>query len=56
MELDRIDRSILAILQKNNRIANVDLAEAVGLSAPACLKRGKALKGRPSDNRRCLFD
>lgn len=44
MELDRIDRSILAILQKNNRIANVDLAEAVGLSAPACLKRVKRLR------------
>ncbi|MCG9629897.1 MULTISPECIES: Lrp/AsnC family transcriptional regulator [Vibrio] len=44
MELDRIDRSILAILQKNNRIANVDLAEEVGLSAPACLKRVKRLR------------
>ncbi len=44
MELDRIDRSILAILQKNNRIANVDLAEEVGLSAPACFKRVKRLR------------
>lgn len=44
MELDRIDRSILTILQKNNRIANVDLAEEVGLSAPACLKRVKRLR------------
>lgn len=44
MELDRIDRSILAILQKNNRIANVDLAAEVGLSAPACLKRVRRLR------------
>ncbi|MDK9738508.1 Lrp/AsnC family transcriptional regulator [Vibrio sp. D404a] len=44
MELDRIDRRILAILQKNNRIPNVDLAEEVGLSAPACLKRVKRLR------------
>ncbi|MGF1807252.1 AsnC family transcriptional regulator, partial [Aliivibrio sifiae] len=38
MELDRIDRNILIQLQKNNRIPNVELAELVGLSAPACLK------------------
>lgn len=44
MEIDRIDRSILSLLQKNNRIANIDLAEAVGLSPPACLKRVKRLR------------
>lgn len=44
MEIDRIDRKILAILQANNRIANVDLAEEVGLSPPACLKRVKRLR------------
>ncbi|PSU34184.1 Lrp/AsnC family transcriptional regulator [Photobacterium lutimaris] len=44
MDLDRIDRKILMILQKNNRIANVDLAEEVGLSPPACLKRVKRLR------------
>ncbi len=44
MEIDRIDRSILMVLQKNNRIPNVDLAEQVGLSPPACLKRVKRLR------------
>ncbi len=44
MEIDRMDRKILAILQANNRIANVDLAAEVGLSPPACLKRVKRLR------------
>lgn len=44
MEIDRIDRKILSVLQKNNRIANVELAEEVGLSPPACLKRVKRLR------------
>jgi Lrp/AsnC family transcriptional regulator, leucine-responsive regulatory protein len=44
MDIDRIDRKILMILQKNNRIPNVDLAEEVGLSPPACLKRVKRLR------------
>lgn len=44
MELDKIDRKILAILQRNNRIANVELADEVGLSPPACHKRVKRLR------------
>jgi len=44
MEIDRIDRAILMQLQKNNQIRNLDLAEQVGLSAPACLKRVKRLR------------
>jgi Lrp/AsnC family transcriptional regulator, leucine-responsive regulatory protein len=44
MELDKIDRKILAILQRSNRIANVELAEEVGLSPPACHKRVKRLR------------
>ena len=32
MDLDRIDRKILAILQADGRIANVELADHVGLS------------------------
>ncbi|MFA0011765.1 Lrp/AsnC family transcriptional regulator [Vibrio lentus] len=44
MEIDRIDRSILVELQKNNRIPNLTLAELVGLSPPACLKRVKRLR------------
>ena len=37
--MDRIDRSILAALQDNARISNIDLATHVGLSASACLRR-----------------
>lgn len=44
MDVDRIDRNILMLLQKNNRIPNIDLAEQVGLSPPACLKRVKRLR------------
>lgn len=44
MGVDRIDRAILMRLQKNNRIKNIELAEEVGLSAPACLKRVKRLR------------
>jgi len=44
MEIDRIDRAILMQLQKNNQIRNLDLADQVGLSAPACLKRVKRLR------------
>jgi Lrp/AsnC family transcriptional regulator, leucine-responsive regulatory protein len=41
---DRTDRAILATLQRDGRIANVDLAEAVSLSPSACLRRVKALE------------
>src|SRR6266568_2443935 len=41
---DRIDRGILATLQRDGRIANIDLAEAVSLSPSACLRRVKALE------------
>lgn len=44
MKIDRIDRKILVALQRNNRIANLELAELVGLSPPACLKRVKRLR------------
>ena len=37
--MDRLDRSILSILQENARISNVDLADKIGLSASACLRR-----------------
>jgi len=42
-ELDAIDRRILARLQENARIANVDLAQAVGLSPSPCLRRVRDL-------------
>ena len=41
---DRIDRAILAKLQRDGRIANIDLADAVSLSPSACLRRVKALE------------
>jgi Lrp/AsnC family leucine-responsive transcriptional regulator len=41
---DRVDRAIVAMLQRDGRIANVDLADAVALSPSACLRRVKALE------------
>lgn len=41
---DRVDRAIVSHLQRDGRIANVDLADAVGLSPSACLRRVKALE------------
>ena len=43
-KLDRLDLRILSQLQKNGRITNVDLAEAVGLSPSPCLIRVKRLE------------
>ena len=43
-KLDRIDLEILAHLQKNGRVTNVDLADAVGLSASPCLMRVRRLE------------
>lgn len=42
--LDRIDLSILAALQKNGRISNVNLAKQVNLSPSPCLDRVKRLE------------
>ncbi|HEX8389051.1 MAG TPA: Lrp/AsnC family transcriptional regulator [Sphingomonas sp.] len=44
MALDRIDRQILTLLQADGRMTNVDLAERVGLTAPPCLRRVRALE------------
>jgi Lrp/AsnC family transcriptional regulator, leucine-responsive regulatory protein len=41
---DGVDRAIVAKLQSDGRIANVDLADAVSLSPSACLRRVKALE------------
>lgn len=43
-ELDRIDLHILAALQEDGRISNVELAERVGLSASPCLRRVNRLE------------
>ena len=43
IKLDRTDRRILRDLQADGRISNVDLARHVGISAPPCLRRVRAL-------------
>ena len=42
--LDAIDRRILRALQRNGRMSNVELANAVGLSPSPCLRRVKLLE------------
>lgn len=42
--LDPIDRRILAELQANGRMTNVELARRVGISAPPCLRRVRTLE------------
>jgi DNA-binding Lrp family transcriptional regulator len=44
VKLDRIDINILAQLQKNGRITNINLANAVSLSPSPCLLRVKRLE------------
>jgi DNA-binding Lrp family transcriptional regulator len=43
-ELDDVDLQILAELQRDGRITNVELARRVGLSAPPCLRRVRRLE------------
>ena len=43
-KLDAIDRMILAELQTDGRMTNVELARRVGISAPPCLRRVRALE------------
>jgi len=43
-KLDRIDLHILKELQADGRITNVELARRVGISAPPCLRRVRALE------------
>ncbi len=43
-KLDEIDRKILAELQDDGRMTNVELARRVGISAPPCLRRVRALE------------
>ena len=44
VKLDQIDRRILADLQADGRMTNVDLARRAGISAPPCLRRVRALE------------
>ncbi len=43
-KLDEIDRRILAELQADGRMTNVELARRVGISAPPCLRRVRVLE------------
>ncbi|CTQ32189.1 Lrp/AsnC family transcriptional regulator [Jannaschia rubra] len=43
-KLDPIDRQILSELQADGRMTNVELARRVGISAPPCLRRVRALE------------
>ena len=42
--LDDIDRKLLAELQAEGRVTNVELASRVGLTAPPCLRRVRSLE------------
>lgn len=44
MKLDRIDRRILHLMQRNGRISNLELADQVGLSPTPCSRRVKRLE------------
>ena len=44
LDLDEIDRRIVATLQGDGRLSNVELAERVGLSPSPCLRRVKRLE------------
>jgi len=43
-DLDNLDRSILSLLQGEGRMPNAELADRVGLSASACLRRVQKLE------------
>lgn len=44
MKIDDLNRKILRELSRNGRISNIDLAEKVGLSPSACLRRVQELE------------
>lgn len=46
MQLDRIDRMLLELLQSDGRASNNQLADRVGLSPSACLRRIRRLEER----------
>ncbi|MCB1754216.1 MAG: Lrp/AsnC family transcriptional regulator [Gammaproteobacteria bacterium] len=44
MSLDKTDKKILALMQENSRISNLELADRVGLSPTPCSRRVKRLE------------
>ena len=56
-QIDAIDKRILSALQQNGRLSNVQLAEQVGLSESACLRRVRLLEqGNIIDRYAMLID
>jgi DNA-binding Lrp family transcriptional regulator len=45
-QIDQIDDHILRVLSENGRIPNIELADRVGLSPSACLRRVQELERR----------
>jgi len=43
-QIDAIDHAILESLQQDGRMTNVELAQKIGLTAPPCLRRVRALE------------
>ena len=44
LDMDSTDRKILRLLQKDGRMSNADLAEAIHLSPSSCLRRVRRLE------------
>ena len=44
MDLNATDKAILLALQKDGRVTNIELADRVGLSPSACLRRVRSLE------------
>ncbi|MDP3558844.1 MAG: Lrp/AsnC family transcriptional regulator [Legionellaceae bacterium] len=44
IKLDKIDKKILNLLQKNNQLTNLELAALVNISPPPCLRRVRRLR------------
>lgn len=51
INLDRIDKHILRLMQSNGRISNLELADQVGLSPTPCSRRVKRLEDSGIINR-----
>ncbi|MBL8305386.1 MAG: Lrp/AsnC family transcriptional regulator, partial [Rubrivivax sp.] len=43
-KLDRLDKKLLSLLQADGRISNTELAQRIGLSQSACLRRVQRLE------------
>lgn len=44
MELDKLDRELLRLLQNDGRLTNAELAQRIGLSPSACFRRLQRLQ------------